>query len=134
MQSAIFQHTIQVKPEDLDELNHVNNVVYVRWVQEVAAAHWNSLATEDIKNKYFWVVLRHEVDYKSPALLHDVIIAKTWVEDYDGARSNRRVQLIRKKDNKILAEAKTSWCLLSSQNQKPTRVGADIIDVFTSTK
>lgn len=134
MQSVIFQHIIRVQPEDLDELNHVNNVVYVRWVQEAAAAHWNSLASEHIKNKYFWVVLRHEVDYKSPALLHDVIIAKTWVEDYDGARSNRRVQLFRKEDNKLLAEAKTTWCLLSMQNQRPTRIGPDITDVFTSTK
>lgn len=133
MQSATFQHIIHVQPEDLDELNHVNNVVYVRWVQEAAAAHWNSRASEDIKNKYFWVVLRHEVDYRSPAFLYDVIIAKTWVEDYEGPRSNRRVQLFRKADSKLLEDAKTTWCLLNAQNQKPTRVGVDITDVFTST-
>jgi acyl-CoA thioester hydrolase len=130
MQSSIFHHTIQVQAEDLDELNHVNNVVYVRWVQEAAAAHWNSLATDEIRKKYFWVVLRHEIDYKSPALLSDEIIALTWVEDYDGARSNRRVQLLRKYDRKLLAESKTNWCLMNSLNGRPVRIGEDISGLF----
>jgi acyl-CoA thioesterase FadM len=60
-----FSLTITVYKDDIDELGHVNNVVYVRWVQEVAAAHWDSLASSEIKQKYVWVVLRHEIDYLS---------------------------------------------------------------------
>lgn len=125
-----YQHSILVKFSDLDAMNHVNNVVYVQWVQDAATAHWISGASEAIKDKFNWVVIRHEVDYRSPAVLNDELIAKTWVEDYDGAKSNRRVQIIRKKDNRVLAEAKTTWCLLAAANNRPVRVGQEIKEVF----
>jgi len=130
----IFQHPIKVNAAHLDAMNHVNNVVYVQWVQDAAAAHWNNYASDEVKRKYSWVVMRHEVDYKSPALLDDELIAKTWVESYDGARSIRIVQLLRKKDDKLLAEAKTTWCLLNSETLRPVRVGDDIKEVFTPSK
>ncbi|HEX5169973.1 MAG TPA: thioesterase family protein [Cyclobacteriaceae bacterium] len=132
MNSPIYHHTITVQPGDLDELNHVNNVVYLQWVQDAASAHWNAFATQAIKEKFFWVVLRHEINYKTPALLGDEIIAKTWVQDYQGAKSTRIVQLFRARDNLLLAEAKTLWCLMSRQTGRPTRIGEDIKEVFVS--
>ena len=57
----VFMHTIKVASGDIDDMNHVNNVVYLRWVQDAAAAHWDAIASEELKNKYAWVVLRHEI-------------------------------------------------------------------------
>lgn len=134
MNLSIHQHDIVVSSKDLDELNHVNNVVYLQWVQDAASAHWNKYASQTVKEKYFWVVLRHEIDYKAPAFLNDEIIAKTWVQDYEGAKSTRIVQLLRRRDDMMLAEALTTWCLMSRQNGRPVRVGEDIKIVFTPGK
>ena len=66
-----YQHKLEISDDDIDHLGHVNNVVYVRWVQEVAASHWEHVASPILKTKYAWVVLRHEIDYKNPAFLKD---------------------------------------------------------------
>jgi len=127
---ATYLHEITVQPSDLDAMNHVNNVVYLQWVQDAASAHWNSKAPAEVREKFNWVVLRHEIDYKSAAVLHDELIAKTWVQDYEGVRSTRIVQIIRKHDNRLLAEAKTTWCLLNAANNRPTRIVDEIRNVF----
>lgn len=123
-----FAHPLTVSPSDIDEMGHVNNVVYVRWVQEVAAAHWNALASEALKAKYAWVVLRHEVDYKSPAFLRDEVVGYTWVGEFQGARFERFVTL--KANGKIVAEAKTMWCLLDAKTFRPTRVTEEITSLL----
>src|SRR5688572_3617331 len=102
-----FQHPITVHSNDIDELGHVNNVVYIRWVQEVAAAHWRHVGSRELIEKYSWVVLRHEIDYITPCFLDDRIMGSTWVGEHHGAKFERFVQLLRVKDNKVLAEAKT---------------------------
>lgn len=130
---SVYLHPITVKAADIDEMNHVNNVVYVQWVQDAASAHWNTHAPTEIKSNYNWVVLRHEVDYRSPALLGDELIAKTWVHSYEGVKSIRMVQIIRKRDDKLLAEAKTTWCLLTSASNRPARVTEGIRQVFMAT-
>jgi acyl-CoA thioester hydrolase len=119
-----FGHRLTVTSADIDEMGHVNNVVYVRWVQEVAAAHWHALASAELKAKYAWVVLRHEIDYKNPAFLHDDVTGYTWVGAYHGARFDRYVTI--KVQDKILVEAKTTWCLLDAKSLRPTRVSEDI--------
>ena len=125
-----YDYAIMVQPGDIDRMNHVNNVVYVQWVQDAASAHWRAYASGEMMEKYNWVVLRHEIDYRSAALLRDQLIARTWVQDYDGVRSNRRVQILRQRDGKLLAEAKTTWCLLSAVNKRPARITAEIKDLF----
>jgi len=125
-----FEHLIHVQSNDIDELGHVNNVVYVRYAQEVAAAHWDTIASEYLKSKYLWVVLRHEIDYKNPAFLHDDITGTTWVGDHNGARFERFVKLVRKSDQKVLAEAKTIWCLLDAKTKRPTRITEEVLNVL----
>ena len=134
MESGVYYHSITVKQEDLDDLNHVNNVVYVQWVQDAAAAHWEKLATADIHQKYFWVVLRHEIDYTSAALLGDALDAATWVETAEGVKSDRTVEIRRKKDDKLLVKARTTWCLMSRTTQRPIRIGDDLRELFTNSK
>ena len=120
-----FVHILSVAPSDIDAMGHVNNVVYVRWVQEVAAAHWNHTASEAMQAKYAWVVLRHEIDYKNPAFLNDEVTGLTWVGDYSGARFDRFVKLMA--NNKVLAEARTTWCLLDAKSLRPIRIPEEII-------
>ena len=79
MSSAAFEMIVSVLPEDIEQQNHVNNTVYLRWVQEVATAHWRAVATADARENIGWVVLRHEIDYKTPACLGDEIVLRTWV-------------------------------------------------------
>jgi len=122
-----FSITISVQDNDIDAMNHVNNVVFIRWVQEVAAAHWNSIASEEIKKKYLWVVLRHEIDYLAPALKDETLIATTWVEETTGPRSDRFVQLINLKTGKTIAKAKTVWCMLDGATLRPKRVDEGVI-------
>ena len=121
---AKFKLPITVKPEDIDELGHVNNVVYLGWVQLVSATHWNKLSTSEMRHKYLWVALRHEIDYLNPAFLSDEITAYTWVSSYDGAKSARHVEFYL--GEKCLSKAKTNWCLLNATTLKPKRIGEDI--------
>lgn len=132
LQSNVYQHQITVHPNDIDALGHVNNVVYVRWVQEAAEAHWVAHAPEAVRKKYNWVVLRHEIDYLRPALAEQTLIATTWVESFSGVRSDRIVQIAHKETRTLLAKAKTTWCLIDAQTARPKRIEEDITEVFGS--
>lgn len=127
-----FEIEIEVKVNDIDELNHVNNVVYVQWIQDVAKAHWESLATKAIQDKYIWVVLRHEVDYLGQAILGNELIAKTWVSWSEGVRSERQVEIRNKETGKVIVKSKTLWCLLDKVTRRPKRIESDIISIFHS--
>lgn len=125
-----FTHVITVTPDDIDDMNHVNNVVYLRWVQDAAAAHWDSVATNDMKNKYAWVVLRHEIDYKSPARMGDPVVAETWVSSREGVRSVRHVTLKHAQSGIVFAQTVTTWCLLDAVTKRPKRIESDITSIF----
>ena len=122
-----FRYSIKVASTDIDELGHVNNVVYVRYVQEVAAAHWNAVADHALRTKYLWVVLRHEIDYKNPAFLNEMIDATTWVGEHNGARFDRFVKLVSEASGKVLVEANTTWCMLDAKSMKPVRIHDDVL-------
>ena len=122
-----FEHRLAVMESDIDELGHVNNVVYIRWVQEVAAAHWSTVATEQLRNRYLWVVLRHEIDYKNPVFLEDQVAGSTWVGTHHGARFERFVRLATPDGSRIFAEAKTIWCLLDGITMKPLRIPDEVL-------
>lgn len=125
-----FQQEITVSSNDLDELNHVNNVVYVQWVQDVAKAHWENIASREVQQKYIWMVLRHEVDYRSQAVLGDVLVAQTWVAWSEGVKSERHVEIRNKNTVKVVINAKTLWCLLDATTKRPKKIGEDITSVF----
>lgn len=124
----IFEHQILVEQHHLDDLNHVNNVVYLQWVQDVAAAHWNYKATDQMKDDYIWVVLNHYLEYKRPALLGETLTARTYVQNYDGPKSERHVLILR--GETLLVQAKTTWCLLDKASQRPKRVPQEFADIF----
>lgn len=130
MKPTHFRHRILVSEDDIDHLGHANNVVYVRWIQEVASAHWDYVASPELKSNYAWVVLRHEIDYKSPAFANEVVIGETWVGESHGAKFERYVRLTIERDNKVLAESKTIWCMLNATTLRPARIGSDVLEIF----
>lgn len=125
-----FEIEIEVKVKDIDELNHVNNVVYVQWIQDVAKAHWEWLAAKTIQDKYIWVVLRHEVDYLGQAVAGDRLVARTWVEWSEGVKSERQVEIRNKVTGKVVIKSKTLWCLLDAVSKRPRRIESDITSIF----
>ena len=120
-----------VQPADIDQQNHVNNTVYVRWIQEVATAHWNARAPEDIRDAIGWVVLRHEIDYKSPVCLGDDIVLRTWVGKATRVTFERFVEVLRRSDRKLLAQARTLWVPINPATAKPTRVPPEVRERFS---
>jgi acyl-CoA thioester hydrolase len=124
-----FQHSFKVKLKDIDALNHVNNVVYLQWVQEVSYMHWDVLASTEIKDTYVWMTLRHEIDYLSQAYVNDTITVYTWIDETRGVKSTRIVHIYC--EDKLLTKSKTIFCLLSKETLKPKRIGEDILELFT---
>ncbi len=121
-----FEITIEVDAADIDELGHVNNVVYLRWVQEAAVAHWLSGTTAEEQSSIGWVVIRHEIDYNRPAVSGDTVIARTWVGPATDLAFERNTEIIRQKDKTLLARARTLWCPINLKSGRPLRVSADI--------
>jgi acyl-CoA thioester hydrolase len=127
-----FEMAMPVEPADIDRQNHVNNTVYVRWVQEVATVHWNAYAPESARDSIGWVVLRHEIDYKMPVTLGDEIVLRTWVGQASRATFERFVQVLRKSDRKLLADARTLWVPISPDTGKPIRVPPEVRARFST--
>ncbi len=124
-----FTLNVEVLTDDIDQLGHANNVVYLRWAQDVAAAHWNSVANESVKREMIWVVLRHEIDYKKQALLGEILTLYTWVVDSVGVKSTRHVEICNGK-NEIVVAVKTTWCLVDPGSWKPKRIPEEIKKLF----
>ena len=125
-----FEHLITVQPSDIDELGHVNNVVYVRWIQDVAAAHWDVVAIPAMKENYRWVVLRHEIDYRNAVFVNEKVRGTTWVGEHHGARFERFVKLVSADDNRVLAEARTMWCMIDAKTGRPVRITEEVLAVL----
>ena len=123
-----FTYSFKVTEEHLDTLNHVNNIVYLQWVQDISEKHWNSLATDQIRSANVWMALRHEIDYLNQAFLGDNISILTWIEDSAGVKSIRIVHIY--KEDILLTKCKTTWVLLDSHTLKPKRIDKTILDLF----
>jgi acyl-CoA thioester hydrolase len=128
----VYRMPLRVSSEHIDDLHHVNNVVYVSWIQEVAYAHWKAAAPESLRSQCRWVVMRHQVDYFVSAVEGDKLELITWVDAAQGARSVRHVSIQRTSDHKVLAYAETTWCLLDPVSGKPKRVAEEIDAVLRS--
>lgn len=126
-----FELPLTIEPADIDLLGHVNNVTYLRWAQEAATAHWTAAASKEDQEKLLWVVLRHEIDYKHPALPGDEIIARTWVGTATRLRFERFTEILRASDQTILASARTLWCPIDARTRKPTPVSPQVREFFS---
>ena len=123
---------VPVVTDDIDDQNHVNNTVYLRWVQNVATAHWQALASRQSQDTIGWIVLRHEIDYKAPATLGDEIVLRTWVGKASRLTFERFTEIRRKSDGQLLSQARTLWCPINEQTGRPTRVPAEVRRQFST--
>ena len=126
----VFEKTITVSQEDIDDLNHVNNVRFVQWVQDIAKEHWLTYATSDILETYSWFLVNHFIEYKSQALLGDQLLLRTYVPKVDGVSTTRHVEIINAKTGQLIVKSKAKWCLIDSKTQRPTRIIPKIAELF----
>ena len=125
-----FTLPIIAEPDDIDELGHVNNAVWVRWIQNMATAHWNAVAPQDAIDRYIWVVIRHEIDYRGNVAAGETVTGRTWIsEPPKGARFWRNVSFAGT-DGKIKVEAKTNWAIIDRETQRPVRVPVELAALF----
>jgi acyl-CoA thioester hydrolase len=130
--SAPFDLPIRVAPADIDGQGHVNNVVYLRWAQEAATAHWQALAPPEAQENTGWVVLRHEIDYKAAAFRDDEVNARTWVGHARGAIFERHTEITRGAGRELLALARTLWCPIDPATGRPKRLAREVRALFSS--
>ena len=126
----VFECPVAVSEDDIDVNGHVNNVVYLRWVQDAAAAHWLAVSDPAQAARLAWVVLRHEIDYLRPAFLTDDLRARTWVGGTSAATFERHVEIVRAGDGQAAARARTVWCMLDAGSGRPRRIDARLRALF----
>ena len=128
---AVFEAIFTPSSADIDANGHVNNVVYVGWLQDIAVAHWRSLINVEDEAAWAWIVLRHEIDYRRPLLLNEAARARTWVaETPEGPRFDRFVR-IDGPDGAMCAQARTTWCLIDQATKRPRRVPQRLVELFS---
>ena len=130
--SEAFEIPVRIESADIDELGHVNNIVYLRWVQEIAVAHWSTIAPAADQAKLRWVILRHEIDYRHSARLGDNILLRTWVGGATRLKFERYTEVLRAGDRTLLARALTLWCPIDALTGKPTNVSAEVRAIFST--
>jgi acyl-CoA thioester hydrolase len=125
-----FERQITASASDTDELGHVNNAVWVRWIQDIATAHWYALAAPEHKDAYIWLVVRHEIDYLRAVVPGETVTGRTWVgEAPKGARFDRHMEFIGS-DGKPRVRARTTWAILDRASGRPIRVPPEVIAPF----
>lgn len=125
-----FTKTFTALPAHIDELGHVNNTVWVQWIQDMATAHWDAVARGEDRDAYFWVVVRHEIDYRGNVTEGESVTATTWIEGPAmGAKSLRRVEFA-DAGGKRLVSAATTWAMLDRATGRLARVRPEVLAPF----
>lgn len=129
-----FVLDINVRAEDTDRIGHANNVVYVRWLEEVSWAHIEShgmtWALHQQTGKAM-AITRTEIDYLASANVGDRLQLGTWLTDCDGRiRSARQFQLIRPADGKTLVRAVSTHACVNMESQRPSRIPKQFMAIF----
>ncbi|MFL6847951.1 MAG: acyl-CoA thioesterase [Sphingomicrobium sp.] len=132
MTRLVFELTFTAAPEHIDELGHVNNAVWVKWMEQVAVAHWRSVADAQHQDAYFWVVVRHEIDYLRAVLEGERITARTWVGDnLKGAKFDRHIEFVGE-DGKPRVRSRTDWAIIDKASGRPIRIPPQVVAPFTA--
>lgn len=125
-----YTAAITARPDDIDELGHVNNAVWVRWIQDIAVAHWAAVAPPEHRDAYVWVVTRHEIDYRGNVAAGETVTAETWIEEPPrGARFDRHMRFTGA-DGRVKVEAKTTWAIIDRASGRILRVPAEVAAPF----
>ena len=125
-----FSRAITATEADIDELGHVNNAVWVQWIQQIATAHWQAVAPPAHQADHLWVVTRHEIDYRGNVGPGETVIGETWVDTPpQGARFDRNVRFTGA-DGRVKVEAVTTWALIDRATGRLQRVREEIAAPF----
>jgi acyl-CoA thioester hydrolase len=125
-----FTLQFRVADADIDRQGHVNNVAFVRYVQDGAVAHWRSVAPAELQSSFTWVVRRHEIEYLRPAFPGEELLLRTWVGEPSGATWERFTEVLRVGEDKPLVTARTVWVLLDAASGRPRRVDGAMVGHF----
>ncbi len=128
MTSVPYQHVIGIFPADIDHMGHVNNSVYLKWVQEAVVRYWEHLAPPEAVARHLWVALSHEIKYRRPAFLDDVVVADVIANRIEGAKAFFTTVI--KRGEETVAEVTSSWCCLDAVSKRPARLARDIAARF----
>jgi acyl-CoA thioester hydrolase len=126
----MFRHPIGIAPADIDHMGHVNNSVYLQWVQEAVTRYWEKVAPADAVASHLWVALKHEITYRKPAFLSDVVVADVIAEQMQGARAF--FSTVIRRGEEVVAEVKSIWCCLDAASQRPARLARDVVKRFVA--
>ena len=124
----MFRHPIAIDPADIDQMGHVNNATYLKWVQEAVVDYWRSVAPPEAVARHLWVALKHEITYLRPTFLQDVVVAEVIAEKVEGARA--MFTTVVRRGEEVLSEIKSSWCCLDAATLRPARLARDVVGRF----
>jgi len=133
--SKIYVDQRVVSEEDLDELNHVNNLQYLRWTLIAAGAHSKSVGWPSSRYRETgmgWIVRSHKITYKLPAQLGDEVLIRTWLEELDRVSALRKYEIVRKSDDRTFAISETRWVFVDLTTLKLTAIPDEIRSAFQS--
>ncbi len=128
----IFEMTRSVATDEIDYLDHVNNVVYVQWANDIAMKHWTTAASEELLATYDWVMIKHCIEYKQSAMLGDPILIRTQVGRATNVRYERFIEIYHKETMALLAKTTSDWCAIDKEG-KPVRISQELRDLFEIT-
>ncbi len=128
MVAAAYHHPIGIVAADIDHMGHVNNSVYLKWVQEAVIRYWESLAPPEAVARHLWVALSHEINYRRPAFLDDLVVADVIADKVEGARAFFTTVI--KRGEEVVAEVRSSWCCLDAVTRRPARLAREIAAKF----
>jgi acyl-CoA thioester hydrolase len=124
----MYRHPIGILPGDIDHMGHVNNSVYLQWVQEAVVRYWEKVAPSEAVATHLWVALKHEISYRRPTFLNDVVVADVIAERVQGARALFTTLI--KRGEEVVAEIQSTWCCLDAASRRPARLAKDIVSRF----
>lgn len=123
-----FRHPIRIAPQDIDHMGHVNNAVYLHWVQEAVVAYWNRRSSEQEQSELLWVALKHEIIYRLPFFIHDNAEAFVTATSARGSRASFTTAFRRGDD--LIAEVRSVWCCVDAHTRRPRRISPGIARLF----
>lgn len=128
--SEPFRQTFTAQSEHIDVMGHVNNAVWVEWIQDMATTHWEAVAAPEHARDFIWLVVRHEIDYRGNISAGESVTGETWIPGKpQGAKSMRRVDF-RDGNGKVIVSAATTWAMLHRETGRLARVRPEVIAPF----
>ena len=128
----IYRYDLKVPKEAIDENGHVNNVEYLRWMQDAAVLHSEISGCTQASRAIgaTWVVRTNRIEYFRPAFEGDDISVLTWVSNFSRVQSVRKYKIVRITDNVVLSEGETNWIYVDAQTGKLRSIPKNVMASF----